>query len=76
MCRGLTLRQDVDVQCHGQEEKIGEEAIKEEVDVVFASMDVREKQKVIEQAKQKSLGDFLITTKPKQGQIKKKKKLC
>merc|ERR1712034_22358 len=63
-------------------EKVDEEAtIKEieseplqQVEAVFASMDVREKQKVIEQAKQKSLGDFLITAKPKQGQMKKKKK--
>ena len=41
---------------------------------VFASEDVREKAKIIEQARQKSFGDFLITSKPKQGQLKKKKK--
>jgi len=42
--------------------------------VVFPSMDVREKVKVIEQAKNKSLGDFLIPSKAPQGQLKKKKK--
>ena len=72
----------VEVEVDEREEKVGEEALMEEVEaeplqqvgVVFASMDVREKQKVIEQAKQKSLGDFMIPAKPKQGQIKKKKK--
>ena len=42
------------------------------VKVVFASMDIREKVKKLEQSKQKSLGDF--KSDPEQGQIKKKKK--
>jgi len=45
-----------------------------EVEAVFASMDVREKAKVIEQAKIKSLGDFIIPARVSQGQLKKKKK--
>ena len=40
----------------------------------FAATDVREKQKILEQAKQKNLGDFLIVAKPRQGQLKKEKK--
>eukprot|EP00092_Neocalanus_flemingeri_P053593 GFUD01063015.1.p1 GENE.GFUD01063015.1~~GFUD01063015.1.p1 ORF type:complete len:106 (-),score=41.12 GFUD01063015.1:12-299(-) len=41
---------------------------------VFAAMDVREKVKVLEQAKQKSLGDFMMEVKPRQRQRKNKKK--
>jgi len=44
------------------------------VKVVFASMDIREKVKKLEQSKQKSLGDFMTKSDPEQGQIKKKKK--
>jgi len=44
------------------------------VEAVFASMDVREKVKVIQQAKNKSLGDFLIPSNEPQGPLKKKKK--
>ena len=36
-------------------------------------MDVREKIKIIEQAKTKTLGDFLIPSRVPQGQLKKKK---
>eukprot|EP00092_Neocalanus_flemingeri_P024934 GFUD01027043.1.p1 GENE.GFUD01027043.1~~GFUD01027043.1.p1 ORF type:complete len:236 (+),score=83.15 GFUD01027043.1:46-753(+) len=46
----------------------------EEVSDVFAAMDVREKVKVLEQAKQKSLGDFMMDVKPRQRQGKTKKK--
>ena len=45
-----------------------------EAKAVFASMDVREKIKIIEQAKTKTLGDFLIPSRVSQGQLKKKKK--
>ena len=45
-----------------------------EAEAVFASMDVREKIKIIEQAKTKTLGDFLIPSRVSQGQLKKKKK--
>jgi len=44
------------------------------VQAVFASMDVREKVKVIEQAKTKSLGDFVEPPKASEGKFKKKKK--
>ena len=44
-----------------------------EAEAVFASMDVREKIKIIEQAKTKTLGDFLIPSRVPQGQLKKKK---
>ena len=45
-----------------------------EMEATFGSIDVREKVKVLEQAKTKSLGDFIITSKPKQSELKKKKK--
>jgi len=44
------------------------------VQAVFASMDVREKVKVIEQAKTKSLGDFVVPPKASKDKFKKKKK--
>ena len=47
----------------------------EEPEANFASIDVRETAKVIEKAKIKTLGDFLVPTKVSQGQLKKKKKL-
>ena len=66
---------DVDGPNKGEEEKAGEEPMEEEdLQTVFASMDVRGRQKVIQRSKKISLGDFLITAKPKQGHIKKKKK--
>merc|ERR1719228_319267 len=46
---------------------------KEPVEPIFAATDVREKQKVLEQAKCKSLGDFETDAKPFGKQAKKKK---
>ena len=40
----------------------------------FASGDVRIKQKAIAEARTKSLSDFVIEAKPRQGQMKKMKK--
>ena len=60
--------------CHVESSKEVANEPEPEAEAVFASMDVREKIKIIEQAKTKTLGDFLVPSRVSQGQLKKKKK--
>ena len=61
-------------QVESSKEVANEPKTEPEAEAVFASMDVREKIKIIEQAKTKTLGDFLVPSRVSQGQLKKKKK--
>ena len=62
-------------ECRGEKKmEVKKAPALQEVESVFAAMDVREKVKAMEKMKQKTLGDFVTLAKPRQKQGKKKKK--
>jgi len=63
-----------EVIAHQKDEVDKPEVLIPVTEAIYASMDVREKAKVIQQARQKSLCDFIAPQKVPQGQLKKKKK--